>query len=291
MAQALHHDQARRLARGAQVAAVALVGLAAVSLVFGRNAGPVDPVAAVDERAASARETGGPNLPPPKTDERVIPTIDVVSIAEMSKIGLDFNEPEPPKQPETEGSDPGEDPTKTPAGGLRFLGAMIGSKKRLAMVEFDGSKRYVQLGRDLDGGQLVAVEPEFIEIERNGDRERVDRAERVGSLVTTLANPQSTRAVDPRSAAGIAERAAAAREQRRLDREREDEETPAERYRRIREEQAARREQQTRIDPELAREQQLEARRLARERAIESLPESVRRSGSSRDRDEEEDNE
>jgi len=281
MGMTLHRDQAKRGGRVAQGAAGVMVALAVASLVFGgRGAGSPEP-----EPTGEKTEPARPGRLPPgfalgEEEERYIPGIRPEEIAG----GVEILFPEMVEEddgPETRtgdgGGEGGPPPTTEPEGPWKYVGSMIGPARRLAVVSVGGRERPVAMGRELDGVRLVTVEPEYIEIDDGSGVQRISRAPRSGSVVTSLSGraPMEQARADGRGAE-----------------EADEEESPAERYRRLREERlrAAERAGRTPDAAEEARARQAEARRRMRENVTRGVGESPRPTVRRLGRDEQDDN-
>lgn len=124
---------------------------------------------------------------------------------QMTAIAIRFGMAEP----EAEGS------VATPApsgqGDLReiqYLGSILSTTRRLAMLSLNGTQRVVREGQEIDDpslGQirLVAVEPQMIQIEQNGSVRRINKQSRSGAVLSVV-QPASTNQpagkIDPQNA-------------------------------------------------------------------------------------------
>lgn len=198
-------SSAARRMRVAQVLGLCMVALAAGAVVFkpglpeGRPQTATDPG---DEAVIS-----GPVDAPADSGRSGIDSATVGgTLNGIARIILTPKEPAPTGDPRPE------EPTK--AVGWMYLGGVFEPTTSFAFVSIGGSQRMIRQGQhlsDLDT-KVISISPERIEIERSGRRERIDRAEPVGAMV-------SVNQAMPGAATIISPGVSGAREARMLQRE------------------------------------------------------------------------
>lgn len=197
-------SSAARRMRIAQILGLCMVALAAGAVVF---------TPAVPE--------GPTNLPDNPEGSAPDPTTGNTTQTGSTPVGIDSSTAGPGldgaggvKPDVVKTDDPGPEPTTPPpteiADGWTYLGSVIEPRTSFAFVSVNGSQRMIRLGQfiaDLDT-TVLSITPERIEIERSGVRERIDRAEPLGALVSvnepspgtaaTIISPGSPESLDAR---------------------------------------------------------------------------------------------
>ncbi|MEO0632308.1 MAG: type II secretion system protein N, partial [Planctomycetota bacterium] len=86
---------------------------------------------------------------------------------------------------------------------FRFLGGFFSNNRSLAIIAGGGKQRMVRAGDAIDFGFTVnTITPDFVEIERNGVVERLDREVATGAVVGTATSASASVVQDDRVAPG-----------------------------------------------------------------------------------------
>ncbi len=186
-----NRSQAKRITLGAQVASLVLVaaavGVAALGLPVGDDAGGFTPV----EVSLPTLSDGGQGHDP----DGNVPNfrrVDFPGIVE--RFGLVGNAPGVKANPGA--GEPGPGTLITPAGGpsgdeTRYLGMIQIGARRSAMLVIDGKQRIVSQGgqatnADGEAIRVLNVQPDYVTLNENGTRTRVEKGVREMSAVTTI---------------------------------------------------------------------------------------------------------
>ena len=182
---------ARRLMRIGQAAAVLLVAGAVLAMTF-RPALPSAPVvvATSDPGPAPAR----PTAEPVEFDAALVATV----LNEAGSVTPRFPDEAPPAV-----APPADEPIAVATApkstsNFRFLGGFFSPKRSLAIIAGGGKQRMVREGDEIDFGFTVnTITEDFVEIERSGVVERLDREIATGAVVgKTAANPAAATETD-----------------------------------------------------------------------------------------------
>ncbi len=171
-----------RLAQGGTIAgmgcAVAVAVLGVPSL--GGDAQPMEPV-------------GAPAVQTPEPGEGVIvlPAADIEGIVfRLSMLPEAPRVPEPVEidEPIVANNTSEDQPAQTPATKreIRYLGSMIGSSRRVAVMSIDGEQRLVAEGGERDGVEIVEVTRELVKLKVDGVPMELERAPKTGSRITRV---------------------------------------------------------------------------------------------------------
>ncbi|MEL6499643.1 MAG: type II secretion system protein N [Planctomycetota bacterium] len=175
---------AKRVTRIGQCAAVLLVGGAVVAFAVKPSLPPAPTIVAIEERGDE----------PVMFDEPAI-EFDAVLISavlnEAAGVDPKFDEPVNVAERDDEPPAPLTDAEPTTSN-FRFLGGFFSPSRSLAIIAGAGKQRMARPGDEIDFGFRVnEVTPEYVEIERNGVVERLDRVVASGAVVATATPPAS----------------------------------------------------------------------------------------------------
>lgn len=181
---ALNGQQAARYVRVAQVAGLALAATAVLLWVGGV------PGMAIQDRPAEALVIQPPAPEPAKQPGSAAPKLtrddldDMAQRLEMARVKVEKPEPAPTvvaEQPaDTEQPTIGGNPDQPR---WRYLGSIIEPNRSVALVSISGRQRILGVGREVDGVEVVSVEPDAIVVRENGELARLTRDERSGPPV------------------------------------------------------------------------------------------------------------
>jgi len=204
--------------------AVAIAGAAAAFgvLSFGAPGLNNDPIVAAVPTGATERDGDRAESKPGEQDAFR------VSEAQMTAIALRFGMAEPVEDGSV--GVPGETVESGGTQDIQFLGSILSSSRRLAMLSLNGTQRVVREGQEInDPGvgriKLVSVQPQMIQIEHNGSSRRITKQSRsaaVLSVVREIPSSQPAGGFDPQEIKARRERLLQERADRRLEEERPD---------------------------------------------------------------------
>lgn len=147
---------------------------------FGGDAQPTEPA-------------GAPIAPTPEPSDGaiVLPAADVEGIVfRLSMLPKAPKVPEPVEidEPIITDNTSEDQPTQTPATKreIRYLGSMIGSSRRVAVMSIDGEQRLVAEGGERDGVEIVEVTRELVKVKVDGAPMELELAPKTGSRITRL---------------------------------------------------------------------------------------------------------
>lgn len=172
---------AARLTRGAQVATIALAGLAAAALVFG-----------VPGTGTEAVELEPVELAP-LTRQQVVEQVqgtDARAVAD--RFATIANAPKAPTPPTTSSdatSNPGAiapPPPPPPPDNIKYLGHVGLGATLFAMINENQRQAVVGLNDELSSGRVVEITPQALTLEQNGARKVIELAARTGSAISTV---------------------------------------------------------------------------------------------------------
>lgn len=178
---ALNGQQASKYVRIAQVAGLALAATAVLLWIGGV------PGMAIEDRPESPLVVQPPPADP--APDAATPDLtsadlaDMVERLEMARVQVEKpavvaqDTPDDPEQEEEKIGDNADQPR------WRYLGAIIEPTRRVALVSIEGRQRILAVGREIDGVQLLSVEPDSIVVSENGEQARLTRDERTGPSV------------------------------------------------------------------------------------------------------------
>lgn len=182
---------AARRTRLAQIAGIAFVALTAGAVMLRPG---------LPER----QESPDPTLPLTESDPETLPAalqppgIDHEDLAtRINGIGgVEEKGPVASAPPPDTGS-AGDDPPAEEARGWMYLGGIFEPRTSFAFVSVGGTQRIIRAGQELTdlNARVISIDPERIEIEVDGERQRIDRAApaetmvSVNNAVVPLASP------------------------------------------------------------------------------------------------------
>lgn len=167
--------------RIAQVLGLCMVALAAGAVVFkpgmpeARTDAGVDPGSSTQDpdpgNNATGGTSGGLGIEHNPAGERLNRIAGITVQRETD----DTPDPDPDPMPPTPAAD-----------GWMYLGGVFEPTTNFAFVSVNGVQRMIREGQELTDldTRVLSITPKMIEIERSGVRERIDRAEAVGALVS-----------------------------------------------------------------------------------------------------------
>lgn len=172
---------AARLTRGAQVATIALAGLAAAALVFGIPGTGTETVELEPVELA------------PLTRQQAVEQVqgpDVRAVAD--RFATIANAPKAPTPPPTSTdamSNPGAiapPPPPPPPDNIKYLGHVGLGATLFAMINENQRQTVVGLNDELSSGRVVEITPQSLTLEQNGARKVIELAARSGSAISTV---------------------------------------------------------------------------------------------------------
>lgn len=185
-----NRSQAKRITLGAQVASVLLAGGAVAVAALGLPIGDRPEFTAVEVSQPEPSQPGATQAP----DSNVPDTRRVDFTGIVERLGMVGNAPttEQPPVSNPGGGEGSPTPGPQPIGDeLRYLGMIEIGARRSAMLVIDGKQRIVRQGEsasDASGGavRVQSVQPGFVVLNRDGARQRLEKAERQATGVTTI---------------------------------------------------------------------------------------------------------
>ncbi len=172
----LHRTRAKRRARMWQAGFAAAV-LSAGALWAFEIPGVTGPVTVAAPAAVPITDPSAGGAGDPVVRVVSLSGDDVTAMSEMLERTLGR-----PKAKETEPDEPGVAPTTGP--GWRYLGSIIDSRRRVALISVDGTQRMLAEGRTIGSTTLVSVQVDSIVIDDGSGHRELYKEERSGPLVT-----------------------------------------------------------------------------------------------------------
>jgi hypothetical protein len=176
-----HRQIARKKARAWQVGAVALLAGAGALAAF--------PIHSMLVPKAKPIDTTPPDAPATET----LAPVDAAQLAAAAntlKLATKWKPPETPMDPpaDTEGPDVATGPTPPVApvatGEWFYIGSIITPRSKRAMVRIDEDQHMMTVGDAVSDTKVVAIEPEAITVERNGQRRDIALQTRLSQVPT-----------------------------------------------------------------------------------------------------------
>ncbi|MEO1583224.1 MAG: type II secretion system protein N [Planctomycetota bacterium] len=169
---------AKRLTLVGQTAAALLTAAAVLAFVISPQLPP-----APEPPASPPPTTGGTTT----AQAPVMPDVDITMLADVLGVAAAIEADEQITRDDDDGPDPKPDPLAPETNaGFRFLGGFFSPSRSLAIIKNANRQTMVRVGDSIDFGYTVhSISPEFVEIERAGEIERIERASPDGSAVTT----------------------------------------------------------------------------------------------------------
>lgn len=183
----LTRTEAARVTRVAQIGGIAL---AAVTVIAAARMGGPPPADLRDLPPAHSGEQPVDSAPAPPTARKP----DLVGVAKRLAVG--WTAPASAKPPPT----PSGPPTpNSNASAWRYLGSVVEPTRTLALLS-DGRQRFIAEGELIvDGIRLAEVHDGHVILNANGRPQRIDRAERFGTRLSSSAAP----AINPNAPAPL----------------------------------------------------------------------------------------
>jgi hypothetical protein len=179
----MHRDQARKAAGRAKIAAAGLVVLGGAVLFI-----PLPKLGAAPGGGSTSPLTG----PAPQPARPAAPAFDAKTAEGILAALGPEPRPDAPVEPDTPPIDIATNPDgantephpaeahPVPASELRYLGPVIGPRRTLAMVSFNGQQKMVAIGEQVDGKTVTEVAPTHLRLnDDQGVEHTVTMAERV----------------------------------------------------------------------------------------------------------------
>ncbi|MEO1511483.1 MAG: type II secretion system protein N [Planctomycetota bacterium] len=178
-----------------QAAAVLLAGSAVLAMMFEPGLPPAPVPIANAPTEPTTPEPNDPEAPP--FDVSLV----AMMLNEAGSVEPAFAVDPTPPEPEEDTSPPISTAPESTSN-FRFLGGFFSNNRSLAIIAGGGKQRMVRAGDAIDFGFTVnTITPDFVEIERNGVVERLDREVATGAVVGTAAASASV-VQDNRAAPG-----------------------------------------------------------------------------------------